>query len=262
MHNGGGGCAELNGGRNITYIKVMSDVSVANTSDESADLATALNLERALMTSGHKRPEGDWCPICFLVIGLPMADHSQLNLCCMTRVCDGCVLAARQRGIGHRCEFCRAPIPVDDASRLAMVQKRIDKGDVEAIYFLGDAYYHGFLGLAKDVPQAIELWAEAAELGSPAAHNQLGVVYCTGEGVEVDRPRGFHHWKHAAMKGYAYGRHKLGAAESLYGNHQLAGQHWMISAKMGYELSLDRIKKMFVKGQATKAQSAAALRGY
>ena len=36
----------------------------------------------------------------------------------------------------------------------------------------------------------------------------------------------------------------------------------MISAKMGYEVSLKAIKEMFVKGVATKGQYAEALRGY
>ena len=36
----------------------------------------------------------------------------------------------------------------------------------------------------------------------------------------------------------------------------------MISTKMGYEESLTKIKDMFMKGHATKAQYAEALRGY
>ena len=36
----------------------------------------------------------------------------------------------------------------------------------------------------------------------------------------------------------------------------------MISAKMGYEMSLNSIKKRFKEGHATKAQYAEALLGY
>ena len=36
----------------------------------------------------------------------------------------------------------------------------------------------------------------------------------------------------------------------------------MISAKMGFEKSLNNIKKMFMDGHATKAQYAEALIGY
>ena len=44
--------------------------------------------------------------------------------------------------------------------------------------------------------------------------------------------------------------------------YDLAVQHLMISAKMGYELSLNRIKGMFKRGHATKAQYAQAMIGY
>ena len=46
------------------------------------------------------------------------------------------------------------------------------------------------------------------------------------------------------------------------GNYDLALQHWMISAKLGHEGSLNNVKILFMKGLATKADYAAALRGY
>ena len=143
----------------------MSDATASVGSAESVDLAAARNLERRLMSSGHERPEGGRCPICFLLIGLPMENYSKINVCCMMRVCNGCELAAEQRGIYDRCPFCRTPFPADDASTLAMIQKRVDKGDADAMYFLGNKYYYGDCGLAKDVPRAMELCLEAAELG-------------------------------------------------------------------------------------------------
>ena len=214
--------------------------------------------------------EGDWCPICFLLIELPVGKRSKMNVCCMKRVCNGCILAARQRGIGNLCEFCRTPVPADEASKLAMIQKRVDKGDVEAMHVLGYKHYHGESGLTKNVPRAIQLWTEAAELGSILAaelgsldaHSNLGLVYYTGNGVEKDKPRGAHHWQQAAMQGHVDARHCLGVAEGNNGNYELAVQHWMISAKMGYEDSLNYIKKMFKEGHATKEQYAEALLGY
>ena len=232
------------------------------TSAALADSA-ARNLEQRLMAaSGHERPEGDWCPICYLLIGLPMQEHSMINVCCMKRLCNGCVLAAHQRGLLDSCPFCRTPVPTDEASNLAMVQKRVGKGDAGAITFLGDKYYNGELGLAKDVPRAIELWTEAAELGSIGPHYNLGHVYYTGEGVEEDKPRGIRHWQQSAMKGHAVSRHHLGVVEFNEGNYELAVQHLMISAKMGYERSLNGIKDIFKEGHATKAQYAEALLGY
>ena len=235
----------------------------AGGSVESADddLA-ARNLERRLMASGHERQEGDACTICYLFIGLPQGDHSKMKLCCMKKVCNGCISAARQRGINDICPFCRTALPADDVSHLAMVQKRADKGDAEAINYLGERYFHGELGLEKDVSRAIELWTEAAVLGSLDAHHELGHTYYYGDGVEEDKPRGIEHWQQAAMKGDVESRDNLGVVECKSRNHQLAMQHWMISAKMGYERSLNFIKEMFMEGHATKAQYTEALVGY
>ncbi|EJK55031.1 hypothetical protein THAOC_25282, partial [Thalassiosira oceanica] len=126
-----------------------------------------------------------------------------------------------------------------------------------------DGYYYGMLGLPKNVPRAIEQWTEAAELGSIDAHRQLGAMYLdahyslgfvfyTGDGVEEDKPRGIHHWQQGAMKGHVESRYNLGVAEYNNGNYKLAVQHWMISAKMGYEKSLNAIKDRFKKGHTLK----------
>ena len=231
------------------------------TSDALADSAERYLTQR-LMTSGLERHEGDACSICFLLIELPMNDHSKMNTCCMKRVCNGCILAARQGGMLDICEFCRTPFTNDAASQLAMMQKRASNGDAEAIKVLGDKYYNGELGLTKNVPRAIKLWTKAAELGSLEACYNLGLVYYTGNGVEEDKPRGIRHWQQAAMKGDVESRHSLGIVEDNNGNYELALQHWMISAKMGFEGSLNAIKKMFKEGQANKAQYAEALLGY
>ncbi|EJK46635.1 hypothetical protein THAOC_34687 [Thalassiosira oceanica] len=64
------------------------------------------------------------------------------------------------------------------------------------------------------------------------------------------------------MKGNVRSRYNLGITEYENGNYDLALQHWMISAKMGYEYSLSNIKEMFMNGHAAKAQYAEALIGY
>ncbi|EJK51780.1 hypothetical protein THAOC_29020 [Thalassiosira oceanica] len=223
--------------------------------DRSAESARLLN-------EGHQRWEGDRCPICFLFVGLPIGEHAKMNVCCMKSVCEGCSLASQQRGIYDRCPFCRTPHPPDDASSLAMIQKRVSKGDAEAIFHLAGQYCFGGLGLPKDVPRAIELWTDAAELGSVHAHCNLGARYYNGDNVQKDKPRGIQHWQEAAMKGHVLSRHLLGIDSFDEGNYKLAVQHWVISAKMGHEKSLDAIKDLFIEGHATKAQYAEALRGY
>ena len=106
------------------------------------------------------------------------------------------------------------------------------------------------------------MWKEAAELELLTAHNELGHVYYTGDGVEEDKLRGIHDWQHAAMKGHVESRHILGVVELKARNSELAVRHLMISSKMGYEQSLDAIKDLLKIGHAKKAQYAEALLVY
>ena len=84
------------------------------------------------------------------------------------------------------------------------------------------------LGLAKNVPRAIELWREAAELGSLHAHFELGHTCYYGDDVEEDKPRGIHHWQQAAMKGHVGSRDNLGCVDIKMGDNEHALQHFMM----------------------------------
>ncbi|EJK62014.1 hypothetical protein THAOC_17397 [Thalassiosira oceanica] len=223
-----------------------NDAASAAGAGDDDRLAEAARHSQRLFSEGHERWEGDRCPICFLFIGLPVAKYSRINVCCMKSVCSGCILAAAQRGMYDRCPFCRTPHPSDDASTLTMLQMRVRKGDAAAIYQLGNKYCYGGLGLAKNVLRAVDCGR---------------------------RPQSLDHWMHstclalritmeAAMKGHVSSRHFLGAIEFNNGNYELAVQHWMISAKMGDEKSLNAIKKRFMEGRVKKVQYAEALRGY
>ena len=229
--------------------------------DEGRPAVSASYLQR-LLAEGHERAEGDFCEICFLPIELPMERHSNIKTCCMKWLCKGCIFASFQRGIYEICPFCRSPLPRDNTSSLAMIQRRVDKGDAAAIKHLGDKYHSGGLGLTKDDSRAMELWTEAAKIGSEGARHNLGTAYYGGYGVKEDKPRAIRHFQLAAMNGHVMSRHNLGADEFSKGNYQLAKQHYMISAKAGYELSLNCIKDLFMKGHATKTQYAEALIGY
>ena len=220
--------------------------------------------EERLYEQGCERLEEDSCPICTLPIQFGLNQHSTFRSCCMKKVCDGCVLATKQRGLGDDCPFCRTPAqdPDDYASAIAMIRKRVDAGDADAMYYLGLQYFEGRLGLDKDVERAVGLWTEAAKLGSVDAHFKLGRMYITGDGIERDEKRGIGHWECAAMKGHVESRNNLGIFQYNKGNNQLALKHFMISAKLGLKDSLDAIKDMFTDGDATKDQYAEALRGY
>ena len=80
-----------------------------------------------LMKKGRTRPEEDECPICNLLLPLDVGQWT-IQVCCMKKVCNGCILATEKRGM-FDCPFCRAPLPKDDSQGLAMARKRVDAGD-------------------------------------------------------------------------------------------------------------------------------------
>ena len=217
--------------------------------------------DEQLYSQGHERPEGDFCPLCTLPIPLPLAENSVFETCCMKRICIGCDFAAQKRGM-HDCAFCRTPCAKNDADKLAMIKARVKKKDPEAIYLLGHQYHGGELGLQKDMRKAIELWGEAAELGSADAIYNLGIAHDWGRVVQKDRAKADQFYKKAAMQGHVHSRHQLGCYEGERGNNDRAVRHYLISAKMGYKDSVENIKDMFIDGEATKDQYAEALRGY
>ncbi|EJK76364.1 hypothetical protein THAOC_01877 [Thalassiosira oceanica] len=110
--------------------------------------------------------------------------------------------------------------------------------------------------------RAVELWTEAAELGSIKALHSLGNAYFHGDGVQEDKGKAVELHKKAAVQGHVIARNNLGNHEARKGDLDRAIKHWLISAKMGYEKSVQNIKKLFMAGVGTKDQYMEALRGY
>ena len=222
--------------------------------------------DEKLYSQGHERPEGEFCPICSLAIPFTVDEHcthSSFYSCCMKTVCNGCGLAGLKRGLGPACPFCRAAPSKNDEEIFARFQKRVAAKDPEALYRLGNDHFNGSLELVeKNESRAIELWSEAAELGSTKALFKMGVAYYSGIGVPLDEAKGIRCLESAAMQGDTDSRHMLGTMEFENKKYDRAVRHFLISAKMGYKDSLDRIKDMFASGRATKAQYAGALKGY
>ena len=202
--------------------------------------------DEQLYSQGLQRAEGDFCQICTLAIPLPMHEHSGFNICCTTRVCNGCNMAAQKRGM-HDCPFCRTTFPKSDADALAMIQTRVAKKDPEAINTLGHKYCFGLLGLKKDMRRTVDLRTEAAELGLIEALFDLGYLYYHGNGVQQDMAKAVEFYKKAAMQGHVMSRHYLGSIEGQKGNYDRAAKHYLISAKVGDKNSVEMIKRMFME---------------
>ncbi|EJK45065.1 hypothetical protein THAOC_36343 [Thalassiosira oceanica] len=131
------------------------------------------------------------------------------------------------------------------------------------MFHLGAKHENARYGLEKDVMRAIKLYERAAVLGVKGANYNLAYLYAKGIDVEKDMAKAVRHYYEAeAMSGDVSARYNLGCVEKDAGNHDLALQHWMISATMGHDDSLTAVKTFLMAGLATKADYAAALRGF
>ena len=217
--------------------------------------------DEALFSRGRECCFGD-CPICMLPLPLE-DDQNCVNTCCIKKICNGCMLAAMERGMGNICPFCREPAPDGDAAIVALIQKRVDAGDAEAVNYLGQKYYCGEDGLQLDKSRAVELYREAANLGSVEAHCSIGAMYGRGEGgLEKDEAKAVHHCERAAKAGHPGARFNLGNSEVKKRKYGRALKHWMIAAKMRHERSLKEIQLMHKNGLATKGDYSQALVRY
>ncbi|EJK61505.1 hypothetical protein THAOC_17993 [Thalassiosira oceanica] len=204
-------------------------------SSRRCEVCVAAGNELVLMKEGLTFLEEDDCPICQLPLPHDV-DEVMLKECCMKAVCNGCILAARKRGMLD-CPFCRTSQPKTNIQALIMIQKRVDAGDPVAMFHLGAKHENARYGLEKDVMRAIELRGERHGQGSQALRGSSDERRC-------------------------FPRYNLGCVEKDAGNHDLALQHRMISAAMGHDDSLTAVKTFLMAGLATKADYAAALRGF
>ena len=194
------------------------------------------------------------------------ASQRRFKSCCGKGICHGCIYAMKMSEGKDLCPFCRTPPPSPDEDihqkTINQIKKLMDKGNAEAFNMLGSSYAEGKHGMPQDFQKANELWLKAAELGCSMAYYNLGQAYRLGRGVEMDMNKAKHYWEIAAMNGHIKARHNLGCTEGEAGNHRRAFRHYMISAKGGYDDSLDAVKQGFQFGFVLKDEYANTLRAY
>jgi len=216
-------------------------------------------------------PPREDCPICMLPMphcsGACWGVRMTYQSCCGVLICEGCVMATVNEmikgNLNDLCAFCRIPHYDSDKEALERYEKRMDMGDADAFYQLGELYNKGGdLGIqGGDVKKAIELWIHAVELGSIDAHQQLGNAYfCEGDKKDVDKA--FYHYKVAAIGGHEPARHILGMIEAYNGNMDRAMKHYMIAARAGVDISLKEVGEGYKTGLVTKDEYASILRAY
>jgi len=64
-----------------------------------------------------------------------------------------------------------------------------------------------------------------------------------------------HYYELASMKGYVYARYNVAVFERKAGNHKRAIKHYLISARAGYDGSLEFVKMYFIPFLVTKGKT-------
>jgi TPR repeat protein len=158
--------------------------------------------------------------------------------CCGKSICNGCVHSLCESGNGGTCPFCKADtLSGTDEEEVEKLMKRVEANDAGTMFILGHYYYQGQLGLQQDLAKALELWTQAAELGSRDAHFQLGMQY--NEGGNSKKAK--FHYEAAAMAGHEAARCNLGSIEGNSGNIERAIKHCTIAASAGHYIAMQNL---------------------
>jgi tetratricopeptide (TPR) repeat protein len=200
------------------------------------------------------------CSICCLP--LPLDEHKwRINACCCKRICDGCGYSNQKReweqGLAQRCPYCREPFPKTDEEVKQNYMERVKANDPIALLHVGKNCYD-----EGNYEGAFQYWTKAAKLGEIGAHQNLSLMYATGEGVEKDEKKEVYHLEIAAIGGHPDARHNLGCNEGNRGRLKRAMQHFIIAANLGCDEALEEVKKGFRWGVVSKDDYEAALRGH
>jgi TPR repeat protein len=119
-----------------------------------------------------------------------------------------------------------------------------EAGSVEAMFALGQLHLdRDPASGVRDAKLAANHFERAARAGHALAQFQLGVMYCTGEGVEKDLTRGVAWYEAAAKQGHALGQFNLAV---------------MLSKGQGCELDLKKAAAWF-ESAAEQGMAAAQL---
>ena len=210
-----------------------------------------------------KQPESSYlgdCPIC--CVPLPLDQRkSMLQSCCGKYICHGCDYTNRRRQLQENleriCLFCRHPIPNTMEESDKNLMKRVEANDLFAMNYMGGTHFN-----EGDYENALKYYTKAAELGNADAHYNLSLLYMKGHGVEKDYTKEIHHLEEAAIRGHAYARHNLGVYEGMKGRFERAVNHYIIAANLGYDESIQTLKKYYKNGHVSKDDFAAALRAH
>lgn len=214
------------------------------------------------------RPE---CPICMLTMPLGSAVRLFMS-CCGKVICCACHAeqvqvcketnrknASLRRPLKDlTCAFCRDPAPSKTEAILSAMN-RADNNDPIALHNLACRLFEGRDGFPKNELKALELFHQAAELGSMEACTAIAIHY--GD-VAKDKGKKRIFLEIAARNGNVVARRSLGVLEYNSNQRELSMRHFRLSAAVGCEGSLDVLKEDYKEGGLSKDELASVLRAF
>jgi TPR repeat protein len=162
-------------------------------------------------------------------------------------ICSGCIYESRLQEAEQKCPFCRTPYPKDEADADRMLKKRIAVNDPFAIRGVAGRWWR-----EGNFSECFKYMKQAAEGGDMEAHQQLGHMYFTGEGVEEDMKKAIYHFEEAAIGGHPIARLSLGVIEGDCGRHERQVKHFVIAANQGLDDAMNSSSNVIKKAILAK----------
>ena len=213
--------------------------------------------------------EREECPICMLPLPF-RPKETMFQSCCGKSICCGCIHAQRKEGIrsgkaeehAGACSFCREPHPDTEEIAVTRLKSCMAKNNAQAIHCFASCYMRGEMGFPRDRVKGRELLLKAGELGCADGYADLAFSYKIECGGEFDLKKQRQYFELAAMKGNIPARNNLGCLDLDAGDRKRAFKHFAISAKAGFESSLNAIKDGYKEGYVTKDEYSEILHAY
>ena len=154
-------------------------------------------------------------------------------------------------------------VPKDEKKAFQLVAEAADRGNPDACFFLGQCYEKG-MGVLPDAEKALETFQRAAELGSGAARNRVGLMYLRGEaGLAEDRAKAKEWFTNSAAVGFPSAHYNLAMlldaqAKPDTFEQRLAVEHMMKAANLGFTEAQDRLGSWYRDGKNVSQDVVAA----
>ena len=160
------------------------------------------------------------------------------------------------------CPFCRSDTRVTGKSLLEKEMKRVNAGNGEAMYRVGNYYFKGQMTLRQDKAEGLKWYHRALEAGSGLAAYIIGTLYHEGDGVHKDIDKELEYFQKAADLGYIPARFLIGDLLMNIGEIEEALLNYRKAAMCG--MTEDRLfnilRNGFRDGFITKEEYAFTLR--